>query len=203
MKQIAIIPLLLLYTLALRAHTPQISSIALIQSKENKWNLVISASLSAFQYEWMNSYPTQKMDSISADLFQAMIVRHLKKKIAIHVNGQLGTLQNGKVILGHQTDINFDVSGMPVQLHSLELQQSGFATLRDHYCILKVITKDNDSKNFILQHGNNFSISLGINGKVFSEKSPKKSYHWLLLSFIAIGLLFVSTIAHKYPILAR
>jgi hypothetical protein len=199
MKQIAIIALLLLYSLALRAHTPQISSIALVQSKENKWNLVISASLSAFQYELMNSNPNQKLDSIAADQFQALIVAHLKKNIKIEASHRFATLRNGKVILGHQTDINFEVSGMPDQLESLDLQQLGFGTLRDHYCVLKVITKNNSSNNFILQKGNNFSISLGLKDKAFVEVSPQHSYNWLIICAAMVGILLVlSVVYHKF-----
>lgn len=197
MQQIAIFAILLLYTVALRAHTPQISSIALVQSKENKWNLVISASLSAFQYELMNSNPNQKLDSIPADQFQALIVEHLKKNINIEANHRFATLRNGKVILGHQTDINFEVSGMPDQLESLNLQQLGFGTLRDHYCVLKVITKDNSSNNFILQGGNNFSISLGLKDKVYSEQNEKSSLSWLLIGAMVMTLIVASGVVYK------
>ena len=196
MRKIAIIGILLLYTLALRAHTPQISSIALVQNKENKWNLVISASLSAFQYEMMNTYPDQKLDGIPADQFQAMIVRHLKKKIKISANKKVALLQNGKVILGHQTDINFDVLGMPEQLSSLHLQQLGFGTLRDHYCILKLITKGKNSENFILQHGNNFAIALGIKDDIFTTAAKEGSKKWLIINSIVFSLLVVFAILY-------
>lgn len=194
MRKITVIAIFLFSTLALHAHTPQISSIALVQNKENKWNLVISASLSAFQYELMNSNPNQKLDSIAADQFQAFIVEHLKKNIKIEANRRFATLRNGKVILGHQTDINFDVSGMPDQLESLNLQQLGFGTLRDHYCVLKVIAKNNSSNNFILQRGNNFSISLGLKNKAFVENTIKHSNNGFIVSAVVIVLLIFSFI---------
>ncbi len=185
------------------AHTPQISSIALVQNKDNKWNLVISASLSAFQYEAMNIHPGQKIDSITADAFQTMIVRHLRGQISIVANNQQAWLERGKVILGHQTDVNFDVAGMPHNLRSLQLQQLGFGSLRDHYCVLKVITKDISSNNFILQKSNDFSTSLHLRDGQFVETLARsKSPNWLLGgATMAVLLVFSYFIYQKYRVL--
>ena len=204
MKNTILFALLFFNAFAVWAHTPQISSIALVQNKDNKWNLVISASLSAFQYEAMNSHPGQKIDSITADAFQTMIVQHLREQISIVANNQEAWLEKGKVILGHQTDINFDVAGMPDHLRSLQLQQLGFGSLRDHYCVLKVITKDISSNNFILQKSNDFSSSLHLRDGQFIETSVRsKSPNWLLGGAImAVLLVFSYFIYQKYRVLS-
>jgi hypothetical protein len=203
MKKTIIFAILFFNVFVMWAHTPQISSIALVQNKDNKWNLVISASLSAFQFEAMNSRPGQKIDSITADAFQTMIVRHLREQISIVANDQEAWLEKGKVILGHQTDINFDVAGMPDQLRSLQLQQLGFGSLRDHYCVLKVITKEQSSRNFILQKSTDFSTSLHLRDGQFIETSDRsKSPNWLLGGAImAVLLVFSYFIYQKYRVL--
>lgn len=203
MKNTIIFAILFFNSLVLWAHTPQISSIALVQNKNNKWNLVISASLSAFQYEAISSHPSQKIDGITADAFQTMIVRHLREQIRIVANNQQAWLERGKVILGHQTDVNFDVAGMPDQLHTLHIQQLGFSSLRDHYCVLKVITKDISSNNFILQKSTDFSTSLHLRDGQFVETSNRsKSPNWLLGgATMAVLLVFSYFIYQKYRVL--
>lgn len=183
--------------LSLNAHNPQVSTIALVQSKENKWNLIISASLSAFQYELKNTNPNLNLDSLNADNFQRLIVKHLKEKIKIEANQIVGTLANGRVILGHQTDINFEVANIPSDLSSLDIEHLGFGTLKDHFCILKVITQKNESGNFILQNANNHAISLEIKNNSFKQTQRTNPSKLLIFSIILILSTFAVGIVHS------
>lgn len=197
MKKITLFAVLFLFSLlSLNAHNPQISTVALVQNKDNQWHLIISAGLSAYQYELKNTDMSINLDSLNADKFQRMIVAHLRKKITIKANGDETELKNAKVILGHQTDINFEVAGMPDELLSLDMEHLGFGTLKDHFCVLKVVTRDNESTNYILQNDNNHAVSFALKNKIFVETPKENTSNTLIVSLLVLVSAFVVAIAY-------
>lgn len=189
MKKISIILLICLHSLSIFAHNAQISTIALVQSKDSKWHLILSASLTAFQYEIKNSKPSINIDSLNAEKFQRIILEHLRQKIDIEANGHHATLKNARVILGHQTDINFEVTDMPENPQTIDFRQLGFATLRDHYCVLKIITKSGNENSFMLQKDNNYSVSLVEENNVFVEKVNQSKSNFLIYLLVLSGII--------------
>lgn len=198
MRKLILLSLFLLGSLLSFAHNPQISSVALVQSQGNKWHLIVSCSLGAYEIELKNNHPNLALDRMNANEFQEMFIEHLMAKINITANKEYkGILKNAKVILGHQTDVNFEVSGLPEKLTNLQIEQSGFSTLKDHYCILKVITLAKESQNFILEKNNDYSITLDYSNNVFTEKQGKKSNYWLLVFPILIALILIYLLIKK------
>jgi len=192
MRKLLLVAVCLLNSAILRAHDPQLSTITLIQSKNNQWNLVVGSGLSACQYELKNSYPDINIDSLDANRFQALLLQHLKETIQIKCGSYVGELTNGMIILGHQTDVRFDVIGMPKKVTSLEIKQLGFGTLKNHSCILKVIAKSCDLGTFILQDDNNFSVVLEVKNSGLIEKVSGKSVsHWWFFISVACSAGFV------------
>ncbi len=189
MKKISIILLICLHSVGIFAHNAQISTIALVQSKDSKWHLILSASLSAFQYEIKNSNPTINLDSLNAEKFQRIILEHLRQKIDIEANGRQATLKNARVILGHQTDINFEVTNMPENLQTIDFQQLGFSTLRDHYCVLKIIAKNGNENSFMLQKDNNYSVSLVAENNILVEKINQNESNFLIYLLVVLGII--------------
>lgn len=189
MKKISIILLICLHSVGIFAHNAQISTIALVQSKDSKWHLILSASLTAFQYEIKNSNPSINLDSLNAEKFQRIILGHLRQKIDIEANGHHAALKNARVILGHQTDINFEVTNMPENLQRVDFQQLGFATLRDHYCVLKIITKNGKENSFMLQKDNNYSVSLVEESNVLVEKVNRSESDFLIYLLVLLGII--------------
>lgn len=160
MKKISVFLLLSLYSIVLFAHNAQISTMVLVQSNDNKWHLILSTSLTAFQYELKNSNPKLNLENINAEQFQEIILKHLREKIQVEANNKNIPLKNARVILGHQTDINFELSNMPQNIEKLNIQNLGFSTLRDHYCVLKILRKNGMENNIMLQKDNKFMVSL-------------------------------------------
>jgi hypothetical protein len=199
MRKITIIALLFLNSLGLYAHNAQISTVALVQGKDSKWHLIISASLSAFQYELKNSDANINLDGLNADKFQAMILKHLREKIKIEANGQYATLKNARVILGHQTDINFEVTDMPENLQTIDFQQLGFSTLRDHFCVLKIITKNGNENSFMLQKDNNYNVSLATENNVLVEKINQSESNFLIYLWVILGIISLIIMYFKAP----
>lgn len=193
MRKITIIALIFLNSLGLYAHNAQISTVALVQGKDKKWHMIISASLSAFQYELKNSDQSINLEGLNADKFQNLILKHLREKVEIEANGQRGMLRNARVILGHQTDINFEVTNMPENLQNIDFQQLGFSTLRDHFCIFKIITINGNANSFMLQKENNYSVSLASENNILVEKVNQNNSNILIYSFLflCLGILIV------------
>lgn len=194
MKKLSIILLICLHSMSIFAHNAQISTIALVQSKDSKWHLILSASLTAFQYEIKNSNPSINLDSLNAEKFQLVILEHLRQKIDIEANGHQATLKNARVILGHQTDINFEVIDMPENLQTIDFQQLGFSTLRDHYCVLKIITKNGNESSFMLQKDNNYSVSLVAENNVLVEKVNQSESNFLIYLLAVLGIIGLTVV---------
>ena len=189
MKKMILFSIIFINTIHLYAHNAQLSTVALVQGKDYKWHLILSASLTAYQIELKNNNPSLNMDSLNADKFQELLLKHLRAKIKIVANDDYqGILENGRVILGHQTDINFEVSGMPKKLQLLDFQQLGFETLRDHYCIFKIISLENEAGSFILQKENKYNVTLKELNHVFTQQTVNNS----LYSAKTIGISFFS-----------
>ena len=180
MKKLGFILFLIVCALSGQAHSPQLSTITLIQNKDNTWNLMVGASLSAYQYKLADDYVNQPANSIQVADFRPLLLAHLRKSIRIKANGgKAVSLQNGRVVLGHQTDIRFDVTGMPEQIQSIDIQQLSFSGLGGHYCILKVITQKSGSLTSVLQQDNSYAVSLALQDDVLAEVAKPSKTNWL------------------------
>ncbi|MBN8823043.1 MULTISPECIES: LPXTG cell wall anchor domain-containing protein [unclassified Spirosoma] len=179
MKRAFLISLFLYIPTFLYAHNPQISTIVLAQNRAGQWNVLIGSSLSAFQYALQTKGLLKESDTLQAAAFQKMILEHLRENIQIRANGHGPIeLKRGMVILNHQTDVRFDLSGMPQQLQTITIRQGSFASLRNHYCILKIFPDGGSVRSFILQESNDFMISLKLNNNELVEAFPEKHTNW-------------------------
>ncbi|WP_080053859.1 hypothetical protein [Spirosoma aerolatum] len=179
MKKAFLISLFLYIPTFLYAHSPQISTIVLAQTKAGQWNVLIGSSLSAFQYSLQTKGLLKESDTLQAAAFQKMILEHLRENIQIRANGN-GPIEltHGMVILNHQTDVRFDLTGMPQQLQTITIRQGSFASLRNHYCILKIFPDGGRVRSFILQESNDFMISLKLSNNDLVEVFPKNYTNW-------------------------
>lgn len=192
MPRIALLVLFLTASLGVRAHNPQLSTMALVQGHDKTWTLNISASLTAFQYELKNSYPDQGIDRLDADAFQKKIIEHLRRKIHIQAGtGRTIRLAHGMIRLGHQTDVRFNVTGMPDQLQALQLRHLGFSTLKNQYCVLTIQTPASPTKTCILQDENAFLVSLQTDRHTLVETSPGTPLYWPLIGIASAILLIL------------
>ena len=192
MKTLLLTLLLAILILPGWAHSPQISTLTLVQNKDNTWTLMMRASLSAYQYELTDGYINGQTNSMQAADFQPLLLAHLRKNIRIRANGSdTISLQNGQVVLGHQTDVRFDVVGMPEQVQLLDVQQLSFAGLGQHVCILKVITQTGGSSTFVLQQDTDYAVSLARQDNGLAEVAKPSETNWLPWGAGAGGLLLV------------
>lgn len=198
MKKLLILSLLIGMTLSIRAHNPQISTLVLVQQPNKQWHLMVGSSLSAFQYALQSKELLNPSDTIQASTFQALLLNYLRDHIQLSLNdGQPLKLTNGMMIVNHQTDVRFDVPGMPQHLQSLVISQQSFVDLKHHYCLLKISPYGGTSSQFILQHNNHFTVSLRAEGNHLTAVSPPSNQYGIqriaLGSGIALLGLFLYT----------
>ncbi|MDP5169863.1 MAG: hypothetical protein NWR72_06435 [Bacteroidia bacterium] len=180
---------LLLFGMA-EAHSPDVSSIALVRGSNNDWSIQVNASLSAFQYELQLFYPETHLDSVGPEDFQRLVILYLKEKIRLRVNDQDRiTYGNAAVRLGHETDVKLEIMGMPDEVHAIFLENLSFKEVHHHKCLGKVVVDGDHSKPFVLEEGNQYQISLSATDEGFQEVSKDGSQ----IPIIAAACLLVVT----------
>lgn len=175
-----------------QAHSSRVSSFVLAESSPNVWNLQITASLSAFQYEFMEAEPNLDLKTIEANKFRQWIIEHLKHEIKLYANGSLMTLGKSAIKLGHQTSIKIMVKGMPNNLESLRVINKSLKNASfQHKNIFKIVKNGEYSKKFNLTTDNNYTIKLFSVGETFEDilVINKKKWNYAYIgSFLLIVL---------------
>ena len=120
-----------------QAHQRELSSTILVEQSENKWVLQVRAALTSFQYIIEQNYGPDAYDS--PEEFQKMVIDLLEKNISIVFNeNNLIELQNGKVKIGHESSVTFEILGTPKNIHSLEVinTEIRFLNIKKNLCVL-------------------------------------------------------------------
>ena len=173
------------------AHSPLISTVALIKSKENIWTLHISASLSAFQYALTSEEKSLQLDSMGSDLFQKRVIDFLRRKLKIEISGGENIkLEDGIVKLGHETEVVFKLSVKETNPESIKIKNESFLSISDHYCVLKVITPEGASSNILLEKRNEYSVKL-LNTKSGYTLTNSSMFNWKLILIGAVTLFLI------------
>ena len=182
-----------LLAVSANAHQPDISSFTLIEHESGQWMLQLNASMTAFQYEVRNAYGEDSYASPEA--FNQLLVNHLKKQIAIQVNGEEVTLRNGLVKLGHATTVAFELSEVPEAVTEVFVQNRGFENIHDSKVIFSIVKEGVERKQFVLNEENNFhlSVSLKEHRVLLAETLPND--YWIVIPVMVmiaglLGLLF-------------
>lgn len=187
--------ILFLFTIVMtRAHNSQISTVSLVQNEEQIWNLYISSSFDSFKYQLISKYPDIDIDNLSAEKYQKLLLKYLQENIILTANGEkMANLHNGIIKLGHQTDLIYEVNGLPEKLTSLYLKLDGFENDSKHNSIFKIVTPQLKSKNFILKKDNEFQLSLEKANEEF-QLVPKEDNTSLFLPIMGLTVLVLTTI---------
>ena len=192
---------------ALSAHSPELSSTILKEQENSKWVLVVRAPLTALQYEISTHYGESAYSS--PEEFQALVVEHLKENVSIRLNEMdTLTLQKGMVKLGHETNVVFQLVGMPEVVNSLSIKNSSFKDIRRHQSALIVLKNQFSKTQFILDKENQYTAKLIAVDNQFVQyaestmsKSPSLIYLLVGLLILALGAgLFYRMINRTYSL---
>jgi hypothetical protein len=167
--RIALYLSLVLYSFASLEHQPELSTTMLIERDNGTWVLQIRSSLTAFEYEIQQSFGKDSFKT--AEEFNALLLKHLMKNIAIEVNGVKGvSLQKGAVKLGHESVVKFEVSGIPKDINKLVFTNSSFKDIHENQSAFLVLKKGFSNKRFVLNNGNSHTVRLKVVSDHFDEE---------------------------------
>lgn len=175
---------------SIQAHQADISSTVLMEQEDGNWLLQIKSPLTAFEYEIKQHYGEEAF--ATAEEFQELVLNYLKKNISIQINeGATATLQNGFVKLGHESNVIFQVTGIPNTINSVAVKNSSFADIHRNQSALLVLKKGFSKNQFILNNANQHSVNLIVQDSNFVIVSDEKISQNYSTFFPLAGLLIL------------
>lgn len=199
MNKIKVVVFILAYCLSYdtSAHSSQISTIT-ISKKDTAWSLHISSSFDAFYYELTKKYPRTDFSKVSKQELTDLLIREVGNSINIFTDktGNI-ELQNGAVQVGHQTDLWFNIKGMPKNIRQLSIQAHTFPNITQHNYVL-LMPKKAAYEKFILSENNENTIHFELNNEQFFQqilvKTNKSIMYFGLAGFSAWGVFILLNI---------
>ena len=84
----------------------------------------------------------------------------------------------------------FEVEGIPSDLNAIEVTNTVFKDIHKSKSMLVILKKDSDKNQFILDEGNQYSVSLALKDDAFVEvKTSEASIFSLMTLNIVFGIL--------------
>lgn len=175
-----------------QAHQADISTTMIIERDNNQWVVQISAALTAFQYEIQAHYGDSAYATPEA--FQALVISHLKDNVSLSFNGKdTARIEHAYVKLGHETNVVFEISGVPAVIRSADIRNSSFKDIHRNQSALVLLKKGFSKQQFLLNNANQHTANLVVNGKAFQLAVTKIGNPGLALWLLAPGLLILAT----------
>lgn len=190
-----IVLVFLFISISASAHQPEGSSTMLVEKENNTWILQISASLTAFQQE-INTHFSETPYKTPEE-FRQMVIEHIKNNLDITFNENQGiTLSAGTVKLGHETQVVFEVYGVPSEIKSIVFKNSVFKDIYNNQSALMVFKEGFNKQRFVLNNKNNHTLKLLTDQDTFVlESKNEASFLSTKILFLVIGILAVSYIS--------
>ena len=198
----------LFFSITTKAHQPDISTTMLVEKADNTWILQIRASLTAFQQEIKTHFADTPYKT--PEEFKAMVLEHITNNLQVIFNeeDESITLKNGYVKLGHETNVVFEISGIPTDIKNIEVKNSSFNDIYKSQSALVILKEGYSKERFILNNKNNYTLKLKTIGNKFidfqSDKTNKSSYPLIVLLLIGVmvlGIVFQKKYKRKKVIL--
>ncbi|EPR65330.1 hypothetical protein [Cyclobacterium qasimii] len=178
--------LLLTWAGIAQAHQPAISSIILAEKADHSWILQIRSPLTSFEYVVKQKYGESSF--ATAEAFQELVVDYLKENISIRFNGAENlVLQKGTVQLGHETNVFFQVEGVPEIVESIAVNNPSFAGINRNQSIFMVLKEGMTNNQFILNNENQHSADLQLEGSGFVSQESNLTFGLFQQSIIPSG----------------
>lgn len=168
-------------------HNPQVSFVR-ISRQQQVWTMSMSSALMAFHSALVDKYPNLDFEKIPHAQLIGMVIHHIQQTVDIQANdNQQITLEKGMISPGHQTDLLFELKGMPKEVQSLSVKVNSFEHDRSHTSILLLSTTANSDK-FYLNSDNHYTTYLQL-GKDDIFRGVKTWSHFKLLDFRVLGVI--------------
>ena len=179
----------------MQAHQPDLSSTMLIEREDNTWILQVRAAMTAFEYEVAVQFPERTFEDV--DEFKEMLIEHVKANISVRFNEEPEmVLESAFVKLGHESNVLFELKGVPEDFNSLFVQNSSFKDISRNQSGLVVFKEGFAKKQFVLNNANGHSAELKVKENSFVLKSEKaigtiqsSERSLLVIAVVSIGML--------------
>ena len=184
-----------LFSMASFAHNPDASTTMLVEKENNIWVLQISASLTAFQQEIRTHFAETPYKT--PEEFQKMVLEHIKNNLEISFNdGEIISLGQGMVKLGHETKVVFEIIGIPSDITVPYIENKPLRIFSRNQSAFFLFKEGFTKEQFILNNANDHTLALQVEGNAFVERSQQKadlsSPYIILIVITALGLGFLA-----------
>ena len=174
-----------------QAHQADLSTTMLVEQNEDQWVFQIRASLTAFQYEVRTHFAETPYKT--PEEFKDFVIEHVKNNVTIYFNETDSvTLRNPYVKLGHETNVVFEVVGVPKNIESIFVKNSSFNDIHRNKSALVLLKKGFEKEQFVLNNDNEHSAELIVNEKSFELKDNQNiSVASFSNSYMKLGLIIL------------
>lgn len=192
------------------AHSVDISSTILSEQKDNQWVLQVRGALAGIEYEVKERFGENSFST--PEEFRALVLEYMQEHISIQFNGEnKAVLKNGIVRLGHETNVVFQVIGLPETINSLLIKNSSFKDISRNQSALIIFKEGFAKKQFLLNSENEHTVALNAENHMFvlaTQNEWKIAYTLLavlggfLIVFFAFRLLKQKYFSHSKMVVA-
>jgi len=195
---------------SLDAHSPDLSSTLLVQQDDNSWLLQVRAALTAFEYVVEDHYGEDAY--ASPEEFRQLVVSHLRENLSVQFDdADFAVIGEGRVALGHETNVTFAVTGLPADSRALSIANTSFSRLPRNQSALMVLKEGFARQQFMLDGENSHTARLSVGEARFvlqpagleSMRYPMLFVVLLVMVVSGFGYLFFQQTRAEVPLLVQ
>lgn len=177
---------LIVFSIDAGAHTPQVSTISIIQNENKSWSVFITAPLYACQLSIKASHPNLHTAHLDLSTTQKMILSLLRNHLIFNDNKNIKPVDS-KIKIGHETTLYFKIED---SLIIDKVDFKAFSELKDHFTLLKLVPYKEIEKIYVLNSDNAYIYNVHDKGKTVEYFSMGTYMH----SILKIGITFMIVI---------
>ena len=184
------------------AHQIDMSTVLFSKTDDGKIVMQINSSLTAFQGEV--NYNNPKNSYATPEEFQQLVIKHFYKNFSIEINGDTDIkLINPMVILGHETKLVAEVTGVPENVKSLLLKNEIFKDIHNNQSVV-IFAIDGFPKNnnFVVNKENNYQLNLALIDNIWqvsSNDNIKSNYLNYIFAVLIIAIAIYGLAKMRKP----
>lgn len=176
------------------AHQPDLSSIIISKTENGKFVLQINSSLTAFQQEvnYINGVGAYK----TPEEFRNLVLKHFNTTFSIILNEKdTLTFVNPTVILGHETKIVAEISGMPKNINAIYLKNELFKDIHNNQSVVMFSLEGFPTKiNYELNNDNKHELNIILKDGNWQKVEKFDYANFIKYSLYGLAFLFIGFI---------
>jgi len=162
----------LLLPIVVLAHSPSQSSTMLVAGKDGQWTLQIRAALTAFEHEVHEEYTAEGYGT--PEEFKELMTTLLSRNLTLHINDKKVSLNNPKIMLGHETIVVYQVN-VPDDLQTVKMKNTMFQSIYKSKSAFMVLKNGVQRNLFALDNATNYVAQVTIENNEFVVLNDSKS----------------------------